>query len=100
MPSIERAYAAYKDRGFRVAAVSIDTDMPAPVLEFARHMALTFDLLHDRRGEIQTAYMTVGVPESFLIDKQGVITYIALGADTWDSPEMRQRIELLLASRN
>ena len=98
MPSIERAYAAYKDRGFRVAAVSIDTDMPAPVLEFARHMALTFDLLHDRRGEIQTAYMTVGVPESFLIDKQGVITYIALGADTWDSPEMRQRIELLLAS--
>ena len=100
MPSIERAYAAYKDRGFRVAAVSIDTDMPAPVLEFARHMALTFDLLHDRRGEIQTAYMTVGVPESFLIDKQGVITYIALGADAWDSPEMRQRIELLLAARN
>ena len=100
MPSMERVYQAYRDRGFRVAAVSIDTDMPAPVLAFAQRMGLTFDLLHDRRGEIQTAYMTVGVPESFLIDKHGMITYIALGAETWDSPENRQRIEQLLAEGN
>ena len=100
MPSIERAYQAFHDRGFRVAAVSIDSDMPAAVLAFAKRLDLTFDLLHDRRGEIQTAYMTVGVPESFLVNKQGVITYIALGAEAWDSPENRQRIERLLAARN
>jgi peroxiredoxin len=98
MPSMERAFAMYRDRGFRVAAVSIDTDMPAPVLAFAQRLGLSFDLLHDRSGEIQTAYMTVGVPESFLIDKHGMITYIALGAETWDSAENRQRIEQLLAA--
>lgn len=98
MPAMERVYEAYRDRGFRVAAVSIDTDMPAPVLAFAQRMGLSFDLLHDRSGEIQTAYMTVGVPESFLVDKRGVITYIALGAEAWDSPENRQRIEQLLAA--
>lgn len=98
MPSIERTYVAYRDRGLRVAAVSIDTDMPAPVLAFAQRLGLTFDILHDRSGEIQTAYMTVGVPESFLINKQGVIVYIALGAEVWDSPENRQRIEHLLAA--
>ena len=100
MPSMERSYQAYKDRGFRVAAVSIDTDMPAPVLAFAKRLELSFDLYHDRSGEIQTAYMTVGVPESFLIDKRGNITYIALGAEVWDSPENRQRIEQLLAAGN
>ncbi|MES1259680.1 MAG: TlpA disulfide reductase family protein, partial [Gemmatimonadota bacterium] len=98
MPSMERLYQAYRDRGFRVAAVSIDSDLPAPVLAFAKQLGLSFDILHDRIGEIQTYYMTVGVPESFLIDKRGIITYIALGAEEWDSPENRQRIERLLAA--
>ena len=95
---MERLYQAYRDRGFRVAAVSIDTDLPAPVLAFARRLGLSFDIMHDRSGEIQTYFMTVGVPESFLVDKRGVITYIALGAEEWDSPENRQRIERLLAA--
>ena len=98
MPSLERAYQAYRDRGFRVAAVSIDHDAPALVLAFARRLGLSFDILHDQVGEIQTAYVTVGVPESFLIDTHGRITDIALGAETWDSPENRQRIERLLAA--
>ena len=98
MPSMERVYQVYRDRGFRVAAVSIDEGTPAPVLAFANRLGLSFDILHDRSGEIQTAYMTVGVPESFLINKHGLITYIALGADAWDSPENRQRIEHLLAA--
>ena len=69
-----------------------------PVLAFAQRLGLSFDILHDPSGEIQTAYMLVGEPESFLIDKHGMITYIALGADTWDSPPNRQRIEALLAA--
>ena len=98
MPSIERLYQAYRDRGFRVAATSIDTDAPAPVLEYAHQMGLSFDILHDRSGDIQQAYQTVGVPESFLIDQRGRITYVALGAESWDSPESRQRVERLLAA--
>ena len=98
MPSMQRLYQAYRDRGFRVAAVSIDHDAAALVLAFARRLGLSFDILHDQVGEIQTAYDTVGVPESFLIDKHGRITDIALGAETWDSPENRQRIERLLGA--
>jgi cytochrome c biogenesis protein CcmG/thiol:disulfide interchange protein DsbE len=98
MPSLERLYEDYRGRGFRVAATSIDTDAPEPVLAYAREMGLSFDILHDRSGEIQQAYQTVGVPESFLIDRHGRITYMALGAETWDSPESRQRIERLLAT--
>jgi thiol-disulfide isomerase/thioredoxin len=98
LPSMERAFEAYRGRGFRVAAVSIDNDSPAVVLAFAQRLGLSFDILHDRVGDIQAAYVTVGVPESFLLDKRGNITYIALGGDSWDSPENRQRIERLLAA--
>lgn len=98
MPSIERLFQAYQARGFRVAATSIDTDGPGLVREYAHRLGLSFDILSDRSGGIQQAYQTVGVPESFLIDKRGRIAYRSLGADSWDSPENRLRVERLLAA--
>lgn len=100
MPSMERLYQKYRDRGFRVAATSIDDGAPEPVLAYARQMGFSFDILHDRRGDVQQAYQTVGVPESFLLDRHGRIAYMALGAETWDSPENRQRVEKLLAAND
>ena len=67
------------------------------MLAFARRLGLSFDILHDRSGDIQSAYQTVGVPKSLLIDKHGRITYIALGAEGLGFARKRARIERLLA---
>lgn len=96
MPAIERVWQSYRDRGFRVAAVSIDEGSDSTVRAFAGELGLTFDIYHDRSGGIQEAYELLGVPESFLIDADGVISYLVLGERKWDSPEMRARIEALL----
>jgi peroxiredoxin len=96
MPSIERLYQEYKDRGFRVAAVSIDAGESDKVRAFGAEYQLTFDLLHDRSGLLQQAYRMIGVPQSFLLDDTGTITYLSLGEEHWDSPTHRQRIEQLL----
>lgn len=98
MPSIERLYTAYQARGFRVAAVSVDEGDNAAVLQYARETGLTFDLLHDRSGSIQQVYQTIGVPQSFLIGRDGRVAYTSLGAEEWDAPEMHRRIEQLLAA--
>jgi cytochrome c biogenesis protein CcmG/thiol:disulfide interchange protein DsbE len=100
MPSIERLYQAYRDQGFRVAAVSVDEGSDADVLAFGRDFGLTFDLLHDQSGNIQQAYQTYGLPQSLLLDHDGRVVYAAMGAVEWDSPEMRQRVEQLLAAMN
>jgi thiol-disulfide isomerase/thioredoxin len=96
MPSLERIYHRYGSRGFRVAAVSIDATDSAPVLAFVRQLGLSFDILHDRTGGIQSAYRTIGVPTSLLIDARGRIAYIALGAKDWDAPDNVDRIDHLL----
>lgn len=96
MPSMQEAYAALKDRGFRIAAVSIDEGDPEPVREFGRELGLTFDLLHDRSGRIQQLYQTTGVPESFLLDRRGRIVKRVIGAHDWNSPANRALIERLL----
>jgi cytochrome c biogenesis protein CcmG, thiol:disulfide interchange protein DsbE len=96
MPSMQELYAEYKDDGFRIAAVSIDDGDPAVVNRFVQEYGLTFDILHDRRTAIQQSYQTTGVPESFLLDREGTIVKRVIGAVDWNSPENRALIERLL----
>jgi len=86
MPSMQRAFELLGPRGFRIAAVSIDQEGPDVVRDFAADLNLTFDILQDRSGAIQQVYQTTGVPESFLVDADGVIMKRVIGAHDWASP--------------
>jgi cytochrome c biogenesis protein CcmG, thiol:disulfide interchange protein DsbE len=98
MPAMERLYQELGPRGFRIAAVSIDEGDPADVRAFARELGITFDLLQDRSGLIQRTYQTTGVPESFLLDRDGVIVKRIIGAHDWGSPVNRNLVERLVAA--
>jgi cytochrome c biogenesis protein CcmG, thiol:disulfide interchange protein DsbE len=96
MPTMQKVYDALKADGFRIAAESVDDDTDDVVNGFAESYQLTFDILHDRSGGIQKVYQTTGVPESFLVDKNGVIVRRVIGAHDWSSPVNRGLIERLL----
>lgn len=98
MPAMQSVYDSLGSRGFRIAAVSIDEGDPTEVRNFAAELGLTFDILHDPSGRIQQVYQTTGVPESFLIDRDGVIVKRVIGAHDWSSPVNRQLVERLLGS--
>ncbi len=97
MPAMQRAYDSLQSKGFRIAAVSIDVQGPEMVRKFADALNLKFDILQDQRGEIQQAYQTTGVPESFLLNREGIIVKRVIGAHEWDSPVNRALIERLIA---
>jgi len=96
MPSMQRLYEENAARGFRIAAVSIDQGGPEAVREFVRDLGLTFDVLHDQSGAIQQHYQTTGVPESFLLDSNGVILKRVIGAHNWDSPANQALVRRML----
>lgn len=96
MPSMQQAYAQLRDRGFEIAAVSIDEGSVEDVKAFQREFGLTFDILHDRSGRIQQVYQTTGVPESFLLDRNGVIVKRLIGDHNWASEANIAQIERLL----
>lgn len=96
MPSMQRLHEALGPRGLRVVAVSIDFGDSEKVREWVQERDLTFDVLHDRSGRIQHRYQTTGVPESFVIDKDGTIVKKVWGALEWDAPEQRQIFRELL----
>ena len=93
---MERVYRDLAPRGFKIAAISVDEGSPEDVRAFAQDLGLTFDLLQDRSTNVQQTYQTTGVPESFLINKDGVIVKRIIGAHDWSSPVNRALAERLL----
>ena len=96
MPSMEKLYRALAPQGFRIAAVSIDEGSPEDVQAFTRELGLSFDILQDRSTRIQEIYQTTGVPESFLLNRDGIIIKRVIGAHDWSSAVNRALIERLL----
>lgn len=96
MPAMERVYQELAPRGFKIAAVSIDEGSPDDVRAFGQKLDLSFDLLQDRSTAVQQIFQTTGVPESFLINKDGIIVKRMIGAHDWSSPVNRALVERLL----
>jgi peroxiredoxin len=98
LPSMQRLWDAYRDRGLRVIAVSIDdTDADDLIREFVSEHGLTFEILHDPAATIMDAFQASGVPQSFLIDRRGIIRLTSFATD-WFSAENRADVEGLLGN--
>ena len=98
MPSIEALHRTFGPRGLRIVAVSVDDPGQQKVVRaFARELGLTFEILHDPTHDIQRAYQTTGVPETFVLGRDGVIRKKIIGATDWSSPGTRALVAQLLA---
>jgi len=94
MPSMERLHKKLAGTDFRIAAVSVDGDVffekddktATEVMQFADGLGLTFDILHDPSGTIRRSYEIFAVPESFVVDRDGVIVKRVIGAADWEAP--------------
>jgi cytochrome c biogenesis protein CcmG/thiol:disulfide interchange protein DsbE len=99
MPSMERLYRRLGGPDFRIVAVSIDEDGDSLVAAFARELGLSFDVLHDQTTTIKQSYQATGVPESWVINRDGVIVKKVIGASEWDGPVNETLIRRLIDDR-
>ena len=83
MPSMEKLHQRFKDKDFVMLAVSIDKDGKKSVEPFMKEYKLTFPALLDPEGTTSKLYKTTGVPERFIIDKNGTIIHKVIGPRDW-----------------
>lgn len=106
MPHMEEFYAKYKDENVAVLAVSSTsvelrggTDDKAAekrVRDFIERNGYTFPVLLDRNDEAWKIYYQAGVPANYIIDKEGIIRYLKLGAFS-SLQEMELAVEAIMA---
>ena len=88
MPSMEKLYKELKGEDFEILAVSIDASGMKAVAPFVKEYHLSFPVLLDPEGTTKSLYGTTGIPESFIINKEGKIEQIIIGPMDWATPDV------------
>jgi thiol-disulfide isomerase/thioredoxin len=97
MPSMEKLYQRLRDnKGFVMLAVSQDTEGRDEVEAYVKKRGYHFDVLLDPKNAVAEAYKVSGVPETFIIDRDGRIVAHHSGAFDWSEPGIRDALEELL----
>ena len=88
MPSMEKLYQQLKDEDFAILAVSIDKQGAEAVGPFIKKHNLNFTALIDTKESLKYEYQTTGIPETFIIDRNGIIVEKVIGPRDWAAPDV------------
>lgn len=98
MPSIEKLYNHFKDnKDFMLLTILFRDDVDA-AFKYINKNRYTFPLMLDKGFKAAKAYGVTGVPETYIVDKKGVLQKKVLGPHEWDSEEVITYISDLLKS--
>ncbi len=92
MPSMQRLYTRLPKDKFKMLAI-LNSDDPALGDKFVAKIGVTMPILNDQINNIGSKYGLTGLPETFIVDKQGVLREKLVGPAQWDSTEI---IEMLM----
>ena len=73
IPEIKELYAQYKERGFEVLSVSVDTDMTAWRKAMDEEKMPWTQVVSPDKNKTLNDFMIIGIPTLYLIDKEGRI---------------------------
>lgn len=79
MPAIDAYYEAHRGEGLTVLAVN-SQDAPTTVQAFINAQGFHFPVLLDQHNVVSDLYQVQGLPTTFVIDRDGVIQHIQIGA--------------------
>lgn len=73
IPAIKELYETYKDQGFDVVSVSIDTNREAWIKAMQEENMPWSQVLSPNKNETLKEFMIIGIPTLFLINREGKI---------------------------
>ncbi len=96
MPGMENLYRRYRSQGLEILAVSLDKGSSDKVQVFADEYQLSFPVLLDSDGQVESRYSSFTIPTTYVIDKKGMVVAEVDGAKNWESEETFEALEYLL----
>jgi peroxiredoxin len=96
MPAFEQLHRKFAGQGLTVLAINAREGTSA-IQKYGKELSLTFPLILDSKGEINSVYGVVGLPTTFLIGRDGLAVARGVGPRDWASAPARTLIQALLA---
>jgi peroxiredoxin len=85
MPSMQKLYTMLPTDTFKMLAI-LNGDDPALAKSLVEKLKVTMPILNDQANQVGPKYGLTGVPETFIVDKQGILREKFIGPAQWDSP--------------
>ncbi len=80
IPELRELYMQYAGRGLELIGVSVDADgNDKGIREFMKEFEMTYPVWRDPGERISSQFLVIGVPATFLIDKEGVLRWRKTG---------------------
>lgn len=80
IPELQAIHVRYRDRGLVLIGVSVDNDGDDDAIRaFMKDFQMTFPIWRDPDERISAQFLAVGVPATFLIDRNGVLRWRKTG---------------------
>jgi thiol-disulfide isomerase/thioredoxin len=113
-PALKRLYEEVHDEGFEIVAIAVPDPKqrpdgtPIPLTEaedqvfrqkvqaFREEFELGFPIALDADREIYRDYGATGVPETYLVDREGKVSEAYIGPRDWSDPRYARAIRALL----
>ncbi len=95
MPAMEELNKDLDKERFQMLAV-LSGDQPEMGERFIRMIGGTFPVLPDDTGAVSKLYGITGVPETFIVDADGVVREKFIGPRPWNSREAKEMLKFYL----
>jgi len=92
MPSLVEMQRRMKAKGITVLAVSVDVDQSA-YLQFLKEHNVTLLTVRDPDQKSNALYGTFKFPETYIIDRNGVMRRKFVGGVDWTAPDITEFLD-------
>jgi cytochrome c-type biogenesis protein len=100
IPYLEALYEKHRGDGFEIVGVSVDArGQDAEIRDFVKEFRMTYPIWHDPDERVQSTFLALGVPASYLIDRQGVLRWRRIGVIRASDTTLTRALTDALAAR-
>lgn len=99
MPTIEKLYRDFPDKDLEILAVSVDEGGPEAVRSFLKTNKLALPVLLDPGAAVSKSYGTYKFPETYILDRSGIVRYKVIGPADWSDPAVRKALQDLIEAK-
>jgi cytochrome c-type biogenesis protein len=97
-PYLQSLYEERSADGFRIVGVSLDVGNDTEqIAQFVEEFGVTYTILHDPQMRGMDLYQVLGLPATFLIDREGVLRWMRYGPILEGDPDFLGALEDVLS---
>jgi len=100
IPELQALHTKYAAQGLDIVGVSVDGDgSDESIREFIQEFGITYRIWRDPAERVSAQFLVVGVPATFLVDRNGVLQWRMTGPIRPGDSTLTNAIERALASK-